>query len=590
MWTQSSHLPVPNTSRRAFLKGSAAIASGLLIGTYVDFGIRNAVAATPQDGPAPNVFIKVGADNTVTVIVKHLDKGQGVTTGFATIVADELDADWSQMRSEFAPANAALYNNLLFGPLQATGGSTSVANSFDQLRKAAAAARAMMVAAAAEDWSLPASEITITKGVVAHISSGKQVSFGNLAAKAAMMPLPTEVKLKDPKDWIYIGKHVPRIDSIEKTTGRAQYAIDVRRPGMLTAVVARSPRFGGVVRSFDATGAKAVNGVADVVSIGSGVVVLANDTWSAIKGREALKVEWDDSKAETRSSDAILAEYRKLVETPGLPAVRRGDADAALKNAAKVIEVEFEFPYLAHAPMEPLNGVIEVNADGTVELWAGSQFQTVEQATVAAVLGLKPSQVKINTVWAGGSFGRRATPNADYFLEMAMIAKVTGGKTPVHLLWTREDDIQGGRYRPMVVHKVRAGLDTSGDIAGWDHRIVSQSFVIGNPFEATLVKNGVDQLAVEGAADMPYQIPNLAVDWHHVSSPVTTLWWRSVGHTHTAQVVEVMIDALVQNKNRALVITRRKAYPDHYISLPNESEQHVQHDGISKIARRRIRT
>ena len=416
--------------------------------------------------------------------------------------------------------------------------------------EAEAGARAMMVAAAAEDWSLPASEITITKGVVAHILSGKQVSFGNLAAKAAMMPLPTEVKLKDPKDWIYIGKHVPRIDSIEKTTGRAQYAIDVRRPGMLTAVVARSPRFGGVVRSFDATGAKAVNGVADVVSIGSGVVVLANDTWSAIKGREALKVEWDDSKAETRSSDAILAEYRKLVETPGLPAVRRGDADAALKNAAKVIEVEFEFPYLAHAPMEPLNGVIEVNADGTVELWAGSQFQTVEQATVAAVFGLKPSQVKINTVWAGGSFGRRATPNADYFLEMAMIAKVTGGKTPVHLLWTREDDIQGGRYRPMVVHKVRAGLDTSGDIAGWDHRIVSQSFVIGNPFEATLVKNGVDQLAVEGAADMPYQIPNFAVDWHHVSSPVTTLWWRSVGHTHTAQVVEVMIDALANEAHR----------------------------------------
>jgi len=563
MWTNPAHLPRQDPSRRSFLRGSAAIAGGLVIGTYVDFGVRGAFAATPQDPPAPNAFIRIAPDNTVTVLIKHLDKGQGVTTGLTTIVADELDADWPQMRAEFAPANAALYNNLLFGPVQATGGSTSVANSFDQLRKAAAAARAMMAAAAAQEWNVPASEVTIAKGVVAHAPIGKQATFGDLADKAASMPVPAEVKLKDPKDWVYIGKHVARIDSVAKTTGAARYALDIRRPGALTAVVARSPRFGGIVKSFDASGARAVNGVVDVVSIGSGVAVLAADTWSAIKGREALKVEWDDSKAEIRSSDTMISDYRKLAESPGLPAVRRGDTETALKNAAKVVEAEFTFPYLAHAPMEPLNGTIEIKDDGSAELWAGSQFQTVEQATVAAVLGLKPQQVKINTLWAGGSFGRRATPNADYVLEMASIAKATGGKAPIHLVWTREDDIRGGRYRPMVLHKIRAGLDTSGNIVGWDQNIVSQSFVMGSALEASLVKGGVDHLAVEGAADLPYKIDNLAVDWHHAASPVTTLWWRSVGHTHTAQAVEVMIDTLANEARRDPVEFRLSMLKDH---------------------------
>jgi isoquinoline 1-oxidoreductase subunit beta len=245
MWTKSTHLPPRNTSRRAFLKSSAAIAGGLVVGTYVDFGWRQAVAATAQDPPMPNAFIRIAPDSTVTVLIKHLDKGQGVTTGLTTIVADELDADWAQMRAEFAPANASLYNNLVFGPIQATGGSTSVANSFDQLRKAAAAARAMIVAAAAQDWNVPASEITMSKGIVSHPSSGRRAAFGDLAEKAATLPVPGEVKFKDPSEWIYIGKHVPRLDSVIKTTGSAQYALDVKRPGMLTAVVARSPRFGG---------------------------------------------------------------------------------------------------------------------------------------------------------------------------------------------------------------------------------------------------------------------------------------------------------------------------------------------------------
>jgi isoquinoline 1-oxidoreductase subunit beta len=484
----------------------------------------------------------------VTVIIKHLDKGQGVTTGLTAIVAEELDADWAQMRTEFAPADAKLYNNLRFGPVQATGGSTSIANSWTQLRRAGAASRQMLIAAAAEAWSVPAGEITVEKGVLRHAKSGKSASFGEFAERAAKQPVPQEVVLKDPKDFKLIGAEtdarVPRIDSIDKTTGKAIYGLDIRRPGMFTAVIARPPRFGGVAKSVDATAAKAVKDVVDVVPIPQGVAVLARDTWPAIQGREALRIVWDDSQAEMRSSETIFADYKKLAETPGILAAKTGDTEAAFNGAAKVVEAEFDFPYLAHAPMEPLNCTIEMQNDGSCEVWAGSQFQTIEQAVVATVLGLKPEQVKINTVWAGGSFGRRATPNADYFAEAAAILKATGGKAPVHLVWTREDDLTGGRYRPMFYHKVKAALDANGDLVAWQHRLVGQSFVVGTPFEASLVKNGVDRLAVEGVTDLPYRVPNLMVDWHNPPSPVTTLWWRSVGHTHTAHAVEVMIDEL----------------------------------------------
>ena len=320
--------------------------------------------------------------------------------------------------------------------------------------------------------------------------------------------MPAEVKLKDPKDWVYIGKHVPRIDSIAtRPPARRSTPSTSGGPACSPPWWRAPPRFGGTVKSFDASAAKAITGVVDVVQIPQGVAVLARDTWSAMKGREALKVEWDDGKAETRSSDD---DVRRLSQARGRPGRQACGHDAAMprprfRGAAKVIEAEFSFPYLAHAPMEPLNGVIEIKSDGSAEFWAGSQFQTVEQATVAAILGIKPEQVKINTVWAGGSFGRRATPNADYFAEMAAIAKASGGKAPVHLVWTREDDIKGGRYRPMVYHRIRAGLDAAGNIVGWDQKIVAQSFIIGTPFEAMIVKNGIDATVVEGAADLPYR-------------------------------------------------------------------------------------
>src|SRR6185369_6074146 len=454
-------------------------------------------------------------------IVKHLDKGQGVTTGLATIVAEELDAAWSQMTTAFAPADAKLYNNLFFGPVQGTGGSTSTANSWMQLRKAGAAARAMLVAAAAKAWNVPASEITVTDGVIAH-ASGKSGKFGDFAADAAKEPVPTEVKLKDPKDFKLIGTHVPRLDSVIKTTGKAIYAIDIRRPGMKTASLLRPPRFGGTVKSVNDADARKIAGVIDVVTVPQGVAVIAENTWAARQGQEALKVEWDDSKAEMRSTDAMFADYKALAAKPGVIAFKAGDADAALTKAAKVVEADFEFPYLAHAPMEPLNCVMELKPDGTCEAWAGSQFQTVEQATVAAILGLKPEQVTINTVWAGGSFGRRATPNADYFAEAASILKVTGGKYPVHLLYSREDDIKGGRYRPMFYHAVKVGIDDKGNAIAWQHRLVGQSFMFGTALEGFAVKDGVDATAVEGAADLPYAIPNMRVDWQRTESPITT--------------------------------------------------------------------
>ncbi|HEY8382694.1 MAG TPA: xanthine dehydrogenase family protein molybdopterin-binding subunit [Microvirga sp.] len=534
-------------SRRAFLTGSAAAAGALVIGTTLLFPRVKANAATAggvdSGPPQPNAFVKIAPDNTVTVMIKHLDMGQGNTTGLATIVADELDADWAQMRAAFAPADAKLYNNLLMGPVQGTGGSTAIANSWTQLRKAGAAAREMLVAAAASEWKVPASEIRVQKGVVSHPVSGRSATFGQLAASAAKLPVPQEPRLKDPKDWVYIGKRVPRIDSATKTDGSAVYSLDIRRPNGLTAVVAHAPQFGAVVKSFDASAAKQVPGVTDVVQIPTGVAVVAKDTWSAMRGRDALRVTWDDSLAEKRSTETLMAEYKTIAPKPGHVAASRGDAAGALSTAAKVLEGEFELPYLAHAAMEPMNSTVAQNPDGTVDVWSGSQFPTIDQAVVASIMGVTADKVRINTVWAGGSFGRRVTPQADYLAEAATILKAIGGRAPVHLVWTREDDMRAGYYRPMVYHRVRAGLDARGNVTGWQSSIVTKSVLLGTPFEAAVL-NGVDTSSVEGASDTAYAIPNFHAEVHNAKEGTPVLWWRSVGHSHTAQVMEVFIDEL----------------------------------------------
>lgn len=562
-------------SRRQFLKASAAAGAGLVIGFAFAGGNRIAAAAetATADGVfAPNAFIRVAPDNSVTVLIKHIEFGQGTFTGLATLVAEEMDADWSQLRAEHAPADASLYNNLSWGPVQGTGGSSSIANSYEQLRRAGATARALLVQAAAEAWGVPAAEITVTSGVVVHAASGRQARFGDLAARAASLQAPVEVTLKDPKDFTLIGKTAPRLDSRAKSRGEALYTIDKTLPGLLTAVIARPPVFGATLVSFDDSAARAIEGVVEVVRVPQGVAVLAKGFWAAKQGRDALQVQWDETTGETRGSAELMAEYKKLAEAPGLVARQEGDAAAALAGAARVLEADYEFPYLAHAPMEPLDCVAQLGDDGC-DIWTGSQIPTVDQASAAAILGLQPAQVRVHTLFAGGSFGRRATPNADMVSEAVGIAKAIGGRAPVKLVWTREDDIQGGRYRPMYFHRLRAGLDADGRLVAWQHRIVGQSIARGTPFAAGMIHNGIDHTSVEGASTLPYLVPDITVDLHTTDVGVPVLWWRAVGSTHTAYSTEAFIDELAEAAGKDPV--------DFRLAL---LAGHPRHAGVLKLA------
>ena len=538
-------------SRRTALKGIA----GLVLGVHLPGG--SALAQSGKSGAAqifrpdgtaatfaPNAFVRIGTDDTVTVLIKHIEFGQGPYTGLSTIVAEELDADWSKVRAEAAPANVELYKNLAFGA-QGTGGSTAIANSYDQLRQAGAAARAMLVEAAAQSWGVPAGEITVERGVLRHAKSGRRGRFGQFAEAAAKLPVPQNVTLKDPSQFRLIGREgaVKRLDSRAKTNGTAQFTIDIREPGMLTVVVARSPRFGGKVASFDDAEARAVPGVVDVKQIPSGIAVYAESTWPALKAREKLKVTWDDTAAEKRSSEQLVREYRELTRKPGTVAGQHGDAEAALARAGKVIEAEFVFPYLAHAPMEPLDGFLRWDAQGAVAR-LGSQLQTGDHQTIATILGLKLEQVQLETMFAGGSFGRRAQPTMELAAELAHAAKAIGTGRPVKLIWTREDDLRGGFYRPLFVHRMR-GAVRDGKIVAWASTSAGQSFLKGSPFEA-LIKDGIDPVMVEGARELPYDIPDFRSDVHIADVGVPTLWWRSVGHTHTGYAVECFVDELLQ--------------------------------------------
>ena len=554
-------IETPRPSRRQFLQAGAAAGTGLVIGVALPLGTPKLARAV--DGSlAPNAFVRVAPDNTVTVLIKHIEFGQGTFTGLSTIVAEELDADWAQIRAEHAPADATLYNNLHWGPVQGTGGSSSIANSYEQLRQAGAMARAMLVAAAAAEWGVPASEIAVEKGVISHRASGRSGSFGDFAETAATLTPPENVSLKDPADFTLIGTRVPRLDSREKTRGEATFTIDVSLPGMLTAVLERPPLFGARVRSFDATAALAVDGVTDVVETPRGVAVVAESFWAAKSGRDALTVEWDESEAETRGSAEIMAQYKELATQPGDVARQDGDVAAAFAGADRVVEAAFEFPFLAHAPMEPLDCVIRLEA-GRCDIWTGSQIPTIDQGTAAGILGLPPEAVSVHTQLAGGSFGRRATTNADMVSEAAFVVQAINGRAPVRVLWTREDDIRGGKYRPMYYHTLKAGLDDKGDVVGWQHRIVGQSILRGTPFEGALVQNGIDQTSVEGANTLPYAIPNVLVDLITTDIAVPVLWWRAVGSTHTAYSIETFIDELAQEAGRDPVEFRRAMLAGH---------------------------
>ncbi|MBM0108678.1 xanthine dehydrogenase family protein molybdopterin-binding subunit [Steroidobacter sp. S1-65] len=557
---------VIQASRRDILKGGGALTVAMWLPTG---GARANDADVKKAGAfAPNAFVRIDKDSTVTVLSKHTEMGQGAYTGLATIVAEELDADWSQIRVEGAPADAKLYNNFAFGPFQGTGGSTAISNSYDQLKTAGATARALLVTAAANRWQVPASEITIASGVVQH-KSGKSARFGELVADAAKLPVPTDVKPKDPSTYNRIGKSAPRVDSRAKSTGKAIFTQDFKLPGMLTAVVVHPPRFGGKVKSFDASKAKQVKGVKAVVSFEtparSGVAVVATDFWSAKKGRDALSVEWDESSAFKQSSDELLKQYRELTQKPGDIARKEGDVETAFASAARTFEATYEFPYLAHAAMEPMNCVAKIG-QGSCEIWNGEQFQTADQMAIAKLLGIAPKDVKINQLYAGGSFGRRANPLSDYLVETVAIAKAMGTTDPVKLVWTREDDMRAGYYRPMYVHWMKAGVDAQGKLIAWQHRIVGQSITAGTLFAS---KDPIDFTSVEGAKNLPYHVPNLQVELHTTKPQVPVLWWRSVGSTHTAFATECFLDDIA-----------RATKQDPYALRRSLLEKHPRHVGV----------
>ena len=585
MQSQASESCVSMT-RRTFLKATSAAGAGFTLGIFELDAVAQAgkAATSAASGEfAPNAFLRIAPDNSVTVLVKHVELGQGTYTGLPTLVAEELDAAWSQIKVVGAPADAQRYGNTIwrayFGlDAQGTGGSTAMANSFEQYRQAGAAARAMLVAAAAERWKVPADAIEVRNGVVSH-ASGKKATFGELAEAASKQAVPQNPKLKDPKDFVYIGKHVARTDVKAKSNGTALFTQDVKLPGLLTAVVAHPPRFGAKVKSFDASSVQGIPGVRFVIEVPNGVAVVATGFWSAKKGRDALKVEWDESAAFKNSSAEILAEYKRLADTPGTIARDDGDAPTAIAGAAKSLEAAFEFPYLAHATMEPMNCVVKLDAD-RCEVWNGEQFQTPDQLAVAKTVELKPEQVIINQLYAGGSFGRRACSTSDYVVEAASIAKglaATGkGNMPVKLVWTREDDMKAGYFRPAYYHTLKAGLDASGNVVGWQHRIVGQSIQTGTAFEAFLVKNGVDVTSVEGASTLPYAIPALRVELHSPKVGVPVLWWRSVGSTHTAYSTETFIDELAAAAGKDPVAFRKSLLakaPKHLSALELAAEK-----------------
>jgi len=540
----------PTISRRVFLQSAGAtglaIGFGWLAPTGADAALSGAEGAAT--GPlAPNAFIRVGTDNLVTVICKHHEMGQGNTTGLATLVADELDADWSLVRTEYAPSDPKLYNNLAFGPLQGTGGSTAIANSFLQYRSAGATARGMLVMAAAEAWHVPASEIRTSKNTLTH-ASGRRATYGEMAVAASRQTPPDNPPLKSAARFTFIGKDrsTPRVDSPSKCNGTAMYTGDVKLPGLLTSVIAWPPGFGAKLVSFDATDAKNVKGVTDVVEVPEGVAVVATGTWAALQGRHALRVQWDESSSKDLDSDALLARYRAQAAQPGTPFTKPTTTSAA--SAVKTIEAVYEFPFLAHATMEPMNCVAWLH-DGMLETWSGHQFPTLDHMFAAKAAGLPMDKVKLHTLVSGGSFGRRANGWSDFTVAAVNVAKAIGGRAPVRLQFSREDDTGAGLYRPMYVHAVKAGLDAQGGIALWQHTIVGQSILAGGPL-ADFIKDGIDPTSVEGVDKTVYDLPMLAGTLHSPTLAVRPLWWRSVGNTHTAYVMETMMDELAAAASR----------------------------------------
>ncbi|MEI7444140.1 MAG: xanthine dehydrogenase family protein molybdopterin-binding subunit [Burkholderiales bacterium] len=543
--------------RRAFLKLGAA--SGFALGAFpLAASSQGAAPAGLKPTQQPQAFVRIDRDGTTTVTVNRLEFGQGVHTGLALVLAEELDADWSAVRTVHGTADPAYADPAWDTHL--TGGSISMKHSYPQYRELGARTRAMLVAAAARDWGVEPEALRTVRGVVTG-PRGRRATYGELAERAMREPVPQRVALKDPKDFRLIGRPQRRLDASAKASGRQAYGIDVKLPGMLTAVVARPPVFGSRLAAVDDSAARAIKGVKAVVRVpvdrgGEGVAVIADGYWPARQGRDALKLQWDAAGLERADSARLLERYRELSTRPG---PLRYDADVSrLAGAAKRISAEFVFPYLAHSPMEPLNCTVAF--DGSrAELWVGTQVPGLDTAAAAKTLGVDAGSIRVNVQSTGGGFGRRAVPSGDYVVEACQVAKAAragGVAGPVRTLWSREDDVKGGYYRPLHVHRAEIGLDAAGEIVAWDHTIVGQSITRGTLFEEGMIKNGIDALTVEGMRE-PYDVPmRLAV--HHPEVNVPVLWWRSVGSTHTAYVMETLLDEVARATGRDPVALRLK--------------------------------
>lgn len=514
----------PQLTRRTFV---ALAGAGLTLGR-----------AAAQPGGLAQPFVRIDPDGTVTVVTKHLEMGQGIASGLASVLADALDCDWARVRTEAAPVDPAVYKNLAFG-FQATGGSTSLSNSWPQLRAAGATARAMLLAAAAARWQQPVDTLRTERGWV--LDGTHRVSYGELADEAGRLPVPADVALRPPGPLV--GGAQPRLDTPAVVRGAQVYGIDVRRPGQRVAVILRPPLFGARLATLDDTAAKALPGVRGVHRVPQGVAVVADSTWAALRGREALVVTWDESAAERRSSAQMLADFRRAAESgePGADVLQRGDAAAALAGAAQVIEAEFEQPFLAHQPMEPLAVVLQM-VDGVCEIWAGSQNPQADQAAAMRILGLPAERVRLHGLPAGGSFGRRATFAADWVSAACEVLRAHAEPVPLQLLWMREDMVQGGFFRPLNLHRVRIGLGADGRISGCEQTIVAPSFLPLRP--GAPLRN--DPTATDGHLAARYDVPAARVRWVNPACGVPVQMYRALALNHTTFVKEVLMDELAR--------------------------------------------
>ncbi len=546
MSTENKDIAVLN--RRNFLVSTATGLAGLVVAFNIPTTAKNALVshatAPTLAASTPNAFIHISPDNTITMVINKLEMGQGVNTSLAQLIAEELECDWKTIRSVSAPVNE-VYNHTVYGT-QMTGGSSALASSWDQHRKIGAAMREMLKSAAASRWNVPVSEVRAENGFIHHKGKGK-LSYGELAEEANLLKLPQDPPLKKAKDFKVIGKSMKRVDASDKSDGKAIFGMDVRVPGMVYACVARPDIDGAKIGSFDKNAAKKIPGVLDVVKFnGDYLAVIATNTFAAQEGRDALNVKWIDESHSKTSTKELMNSMREMSSKKGLIAKESGNVDVAAKKAASTINAEYEFPYLAHAPMETMNCTIDFKGD-SAEIWSGHQMPTIDQAVAAGILGLKPENVTVHTVYAGGSFGRRGSKNSDYVVLAAHIAKEI--KRPVKMVYTREDDMHGGFYRPMNFHKVEISLDDKKKLLAWNHHIVGMTVVGGSNFEAMMVKDGLERLIHEGVSDTHYDIENFRCEQSRPETPLKTLWWRSVGHTHTAYVMETMIDELCHATN-----------------------------------------